>query len=73
MSDDKRSRFVAEEDQITFHSAKSLCRRCKHKTSGKSTCTVFPKRIPKDILRGGECLDHKEQGVNDEQRRRLEN
>ncbi len=56
----KRNRFVAELNQFTITSPKRACLTCKHKHDGKNTCKVFPKRIDKEILRGGECSEHEE-------------
>lgn len=55
-----KSRFISDGTDFTFTSPKRACPTCKHKHDGKQTCKVFPKRIPKDILRGGECPEHKE-------------
>ena len=53
-------RFVSDGSDFTFLSSERACLTCKQKHANKQTCEVFPKRIPKEILRGGECPQHKE-------------
>ena len=61
MAKKNAGRFVGDGSEFTIVSSKRACLTCKHKHEGdkRNTCDKFP-RIDKEILRGGECSEHKE-------------
>ncbi len=52
---DRARRYASGPDDIIWLDETRSCLKCKHKTRGENTCAAFPRRIPKEILSGGEC------------------